>query len=42
MIAFSRAVTGKTAFWVRLCTGLNVFAEQCAKIHAFINELPAI
>jgi replicative DNA helicase len=42
MIAFARPETGKTAFWVSLCTGPNGFAEQGAKIHAFINEEPAI
>ena len=42
MIAFARPVTGKTAFWVSLCAGPNGFAEQGAKIHAFINEEPAI
>ena len=42
MIAFARPETGKTAFWVSLCTGPQGFAEQGAKIHAFINEEPAI
>ena len=42
MIAFARPETGKTAFWVSLCTGPEGFAEQGAKIHAFINEEPAI
>ena len=42
MIAFARPETGKTAFWVSLCTAPNGFAEQGAKIHAFINEEPAI
>jgi len=42
MIAFARPETGKTAFWVSLCAGPNGFAEQGAKIHAFINEEPAI
>jgi len=42
MIAFARPETGKTAFWVSLCTGPNGFAEQGAKVHAFINEEPAI
>ena len=42
MIAFARPETGKTAFWVSLCAGPHGFAEQGAKIHAFINEEPAI
>ena len=42
MIAFARPETGKTAFWVSLCTGPEGFAEQGAKVHAFINEEPAI
>ena len=42
MIAFARPETGKTAFWVSLCAGPNGFAEQGAKIHAFINEEPAV
>ncbi len=42
MIAFARPEVGKTAFWVSLCTAPNGFAEQGAKIHAFINEEPAV
>jgi len=42
IIAFARPETGKTAFWVSLCTGPNGFASQGAKVHAFINEEPAI
>ena len=42
MIAFARPETGKTAFWVSLCAAPDGFAEQGAKIHAFINEEPAI
>ena len=42
MIAFARPETGKTAFWISLCSGPEGFAEQGAKIHAFINEEPAI
>jgi len=42
MIAFARPETGKTAFWVSLCAGPEGFAEQGAKVHAFINEEPAI
>ena len=42
IIAFARPETGKTAFWVSLCTGPDGFAAQGAKVHAFINEEPAI
>ena len=42
IIAFARPETGKTAFWVSLCTAPDGFASQGAKIHAFINEEPAI
>ncbi len=42
MISFARPETGKTAFWISLCSGPEGFAEQGAKIHAFINEEPAI
>jgi len=42
MISFARPETGKTAFWVSLCAGPEGFAEQGAKIHAFINEEPAV
>ena len=42
MIVFARPETGKTAFWVSLCTGPEGFADQGAKVHAFINEEPAI
>ena len=42
MIVFARPEIGKTAFWVSLCTKPNGFAEQGAKIHAFINEEPAV
>ena len=42
MIAFARPETGKTAFWVSLCAGPEGFAEQGAKVHAFINEEPAV
>ena len=42
MIAFARPETGKTAFWVSLVAGPNGFAEQGAKVHAFINEEPAV
>jgi len=42
MIAFARPETGKTAFWVSLCAGPGGFCVQGAKVHAFINEEPAI
>ena len=42
MIAFARPETGKTAFWVSLCAGPDGFCAQGAKVHAFINEEPAI
>lgn len=42
MIAFARPETGKTAFWVSLVSGEEGFAQQGAKIHAFINEEPAV
>ena len=42
MIAFARPETGKTAFWVSLCAAPDGFAAQGAKVHAFINEEPAI
>jgi len=42
MIAFARPETGKTAFWVSLVAGDNGFAQQGAKVHAFINEEPAV
>lgn len=42
MIVFARPETGKTAFWVSLVAGENGFASQGAKIHAFINEEPAV
>jgi len=42
MIAFARPETGKTAFWVSLCAGPEGFCSQGAKVHAFINEEPAI
>ena len=42
MIAFARPETGKTAFWVSLCAAPDGFCEQGAKVHAFINEEPAI
>jgi len=42
MIAFARPETGKTAFWVSLVSAPYGFAEQGAKVHAFINEEPAI
>ena len=42
MIAFARPETGKTAFWVSLCAAPDGFCAQGAKVHAFINEAPAI
>ena len=42
MIAFARPEVGKTAFWVSLVSAPYGFAEQGAKVHAFINEEPAI
>ena len=42
MIVFARPEVGKTAFWVSLCSASNGFAEQGAKVHAFINEEPAV
>ena len=42
VIVFARPEVGKTAFWVNLVAGPNGFAEQGAKIHAFINEEPAV
>ncbi len=42
MIVFARPETGKTAFWVSLVANENGFAQQGAKIHAFINEEPAV
>ncbi len=42
MIAFARPEVGKTAFWVSLVSAPYGFAEQGAKVHAFINEEPAV
>jgi replicative DNA helicase len=42
MIVFARPETGKTAFWVSLVSSPDGFAEQGAKVHAFINEEPAV
>ena len=42
MIAFARPETGKTAFWVSLVASEDGFAKQGAKVHAFINEEPAV
>ena len=42
VIVFARPEVGKTAFWVSLVAGPSGFAEQGAKIHAFINEEPAV
>jgi len=42
MIAFARPEVGKTAFWVSLVAAPHGFAHQGAKVHAFINEEPAV
>jgi len=42
MIVFARPETGKTAFWVSLVANQDGFAQQGAKVHAFINEEPAV
>ena len=42
MIVFARPEVGKSAFWVSLVSAPNGFAEQGAKVHAFINEEPAV
>ena len=42
MIVFARPETGKTAFWVSLVANRNGFASQGAKVHALVNEEPAI
>jgi len=42
VILFARPESGKTAFWVNLVGGLQGFASQGAKVHALINEEPAI
>ncbi len=42
MIAFARPEVGKTAFWVSLVSAPYGFAQQGAKVHAFINEEPAV
>jgi len=42
MIVFARPETGKTAFWVSLVANQNGFASQGAKVHALVNEEPAI
>ena len=41
-IFFARPEVGKTAFWISLVGNQGGFAYQGAKIHAFINEEPAI
>ena len=41
-IIFARPESGKTAFWVNLVAGIDVFASQGAKVCALINEEPAI
>ena len=42
MIIFARPETGKTAFWISLVANRNGFASQDAKIHALVNEEPAV
>ena len=42
MIVFARPETGKTAFWVSLVANRNGFASQGAKVHALVNQEPAI
>ena len=41
-IIFARPETGKTAFWISLVASEGGFASQGAKIHALINEEPAV
>ena len=41
-IIFARPETGKTAFWINLVGGIDGFASQGAKVHALINEEPAV
>ena len=41
-IIFARPETGKTAFWINLVGGIDGFASQGAKVHALINEQPAV
>ena len=42
MIVFARPETGKTAFWISLVANRNGFASQNIKVHALVNEEPAI
>jgi len=42
VILFARPESGKTAFWVNLVGGIQGFASQGAKVHALINEEPAV
>ena len=41
-IIFARPETGKTAFWISLVASEGGFASQGAKVHALINEEPAV
>lgn len=41
-IIFARPEVGKTALWVSLCAGPDGFAAQGARVHALINEEPAV
>ena len=42
MIVFARPEAGKTAFWISLVANRNGFASQNIKVHALVNEEPAI
>jgi replicative DNA helicase len=42
MIVFARPEAGKTAFWISLVANRNGFASQSVKVHALVNEEPAI
>ena len=42
MIVFARPEAGKTAFWISLVANRNGFASQNVKVHALVNEEPAI
>ena len=42
MIVFARPEAGKTAFWISLVANRNGFASQSIKVHALVNEEPAI
>ena len=42
MVIPARPETGKTAAWVSLCAGPGGFCQQGAKVHAIVNEEPAV